>query len=323
MDRFDLMQAFVAVAEHGGFSAGGRALGVPVATVSRKIAQLEASLGAQLFTRSTRHVTLTEAGQGYAHACRRILEALRDADDQVGSTHGGPRGLLTLTAPLGFGRLHLQPVLHDFLKAHPDIQVDLHLGDDIVPLIEDGIDCAVRISPLHDSRLVARTLGHIRMMICAAPAYLRERGTPGCLADLSAHQAVGWTAAGLGRSFECLQVPGVPASLIKIPMHTRLQTRSPESAVDAAIEGLGLVQATSYQLAPALRRGALQAVLRAHEPPEVPVSLVYPSQRQLPLKLRSFVDHCAPRLQEQLNQIGHGLSSLPAPDPKRVTVTST
>lgn len=315
MDRFDLMQAFVAVAEHGGFSAASRALGAPVATVSRKIAQLEASVGAQLFTRSTRHVTLTEAGQGYAHACRHILEALRAADEQVGSTHGDPRGLLTLTAPLGFGRQHLQPVLHDFLNAHPDIQVDLHLGDEILPLIEDGMDCAVRISPLQDSRLVARTLGHIRMMICAAPAYLKARGVPANLADLRSHHAVGWTAAGLGRSFECLQTPGEAGSLLSMPMHTRLQTRSPESAVDAAIHGLGLVQATSYQLAPALLRGELLAVLRAHEPPDIPVSLVYPSQRQLPLKLRRFIDHCAPMLQERLAQLGQALERLPVAGP--------
>ena len=176
MDKFESMQAFVAVAQAGGFSAASRALGVPLATVSRKVGELEAALGVRLLERSTRQVVLTDAGRPYYDACRRLLDDLRDADESVGGEHAAPRGELTITAPVGFGRLHVQPVVLEFLQAFPDIDVRLMLVDRVVGLIDEQVDVALRISHLPDSSLVARPLGSIRMVVVASPAYLDAGG---------------------------------------------------------------------------------------------------------------------------------------------------
>jgi DNA-binding transcriptional LysR family regulator len=148
MDRFDAIGAFVAVARHGGFSAAGRALGVPVANISRKVALLEEDLGVRLFMRTTRHVALTEGGKRYFEACSRVIDDLRDADAEVTGEYRHPQGDLVITAPLGFGQQHLQPVVHEFLRVHPQVDVHLQLADHLVALVEEHVDCAVRIGAL-------------------------------------------------------------------------------------------------------------------------------------------------------------------------------
>jgi DNA-binding transcriptional LysR family regulator len=178
MDRFAAVNAFVAVARSGGFSAAARALGTPVANVSRQVALLEKELGVRLFVRTTRHVAMTEGGKRYFEACSRVIDDLRDADDEVTGEYRQPRGDLVVTAPFGFGLQHLQPVVHEFLGAYPQVNVHLQLGDRVVGLVEEHVDCALRIGTLGDSSLVARPLGTIRMVVCASPAYLAARGTP-------------------------------------------------------------------------------------------------------------------------------------------------
>jgi DNA-binding transcriptional LysR family regulator len=302
MDRFDAISAFVAVARSGGFSAASRALGTPVANISRKVALLEDDLGVRLFVRTTRHVALTEGGKRYFEACCRVIDDLRDADEEVTGEYRQPKGDLVITAPLGFGQQHLQPVVHEFLAAHPQVNVHLQLADRVVALVEEHVDCALRIGTLSDSSLVARDLGAIRMVVCAAPAYLAERGTPADLPALAEHACISWT--GLAhKTWTFTERSGDRAVERQVPVNVRVSTTTPESALQAALAGVGLVQATSYQVAPHVAQGRLVPVLAAYDSEPVPVHLVYPGKRLIPLKLRTWLDFAVPRLQQRLTLV--------------------
>jgi DNA-binding transcriptional LysR family regulator len=303
MDKLESIEAFLAVAQAGGFSAASRQLGSPIATVSRKVALLEEAIGVRLLARSTRHVALTEQGRTYYEACRRVLDDLHDADQMVAGEYRQPKGELTLTAPLGFGRRHLQPVVHEFLAAYPQIDVSLQLADRVVGLVEEHVDCAVRISALADSSLVAREVGHIGIVVCGSPSYLAEHGTPAHPQELMQHQCISWTTLGPYKAWEFRLAPEDSATPAMVPIRVRLSSTTSDSAVDAACAGLGLVQATSYQVAAMVHEGGLVPVLRAFEPPRMPVSLVYPSKRLTPLKLRAFLDFVAPRLTQRLEAV--------------------
>ena len=178
MDRLEAMAVLLAVIDTGSLSAAGRRLGMPLTTVSRKIANLEARLGTRLLTRSSRRASPTEAGRAYAAACRRILEAVGEAERAAAGEYRAPRGSLAITAPIVFGRLHVLPVAAEFLETYPEIDLRMILADRVVDLLEDQVDVAVRIGELPDSRLVATRIGAIRRIVCAAPAYLAVRGTP-------------------------------------------------------------------------------------------------------------------------------------------------
>lgn len=307
LDKFESIEAFVAVARAGGFSSAGRQLGAPVATVSRKVAQLEEAIGVRLLARSTRHVALTEQGKTYYEVCRRLLDDLHDADEMIAGEYRQPKGELTLTAPLGFGRHHLQPVVHEFLAAYPQIDVSLQLADRVVRLVEEHVDCAVRISSMADSSLVAREVGHIRIVVCASPAYLAAHGTPARPQDLLQHECISWTTLGPYKAWEFQLEADGNSALTMVPIRVRLSSTTPDSALDAARAGLGLLQATSYQVAKAVRAGELIPVLRGFEPAPTPVSLVYPSKRLAPLKLRAFLDFAAPRLKQRLEEVAQVL----------------
>ncbi len=309
MDQLESMRAFATVAREGGFSAASRALGMPLPTVSRKVAELEASLGVRLLVRTTRNVSLTDPGKTYYAACKRILDDLRDADEEVGGEYRSPRGELTITASIGFGRQHLQPIVHQFLAAYPQIDVSLVMVDRVVDLIEDHVDCAVRIAQLPDSSLVAKPLGKIQMMVVASPAYLKRSGMPKHPGELLNHHCISWTTLGPYRAWQFRLDQDGGSTIELVPIKVRLSTTSPDSAVLAALDGVGLLQATSYQVEKYLRSGELVAVLREFEVPPVPVSLVYASQRILSLKLRAFLDFASPRLTARLNEISAAVSS--------------
>ncbi len=300
MDQLESIRTFATVAREGGFSAASRALGMPLPTVSRKVAELENRLGVRLLVRSTRNVSLTDPGKTYYAACRRILDDLRDADEEVSGEYRSPRGELIITASVGFGRQHLQPIIHAFLAAYPDIDVSLMMVDRVVDLIEDHVDCAVRIAQLPDSSLIAKPLGAIQMMVVASPAYLAQAGSPTHPRELINYQCISWTTLGPFRAWE-FRMPGDVVELA--PVKSRLATTSPDSAVAAAVNGVGLLQATSYQVASHLQSGELVPVLREFETMAVPVSLVYPGQRMLSLKLRAFLDFATPRLTSRLTEI--------------------
>ena len=292
MDRFESMSTLLAVVEAGSLSAAARRLGTPLTTVSRRVAELEAHLKTRLLTRSSRRIALTDAGRSYVAACKRILDELGEAERAAAGEYSAPRGDLMITAPVVFGRLHVLPVVIDFLRAYPDIDIRMALADRIVNILEEPVDLAVRIGHLPDSSLVARRVGSIRRVICASPAYLAARGTPKEPADLGAHDCI---------TFEGMTAPEswtfpAGASEATVAIRSRLVVNTAEAAVDAAKAGVGITRVLSYQVASALDDGALILALQEFEPPPLPVNLVHVGQRLLPLKLRAFLDFATPRL---------------------------
>jgi len=296
MDRFHAMSVVVAVGEAGSFSAAARRLGMPLPTLSRRISDLEAHLNTRLFNRSTRRLSPTDAGQAYLQACKRILEEVTEAERSASGEFNAPRGDLVVSAPIVLGRLHVLPTIGAFLKAYADVRVRFVQSDRFVNLLEEHVDLAVRIGELVDSSLIAARVGSTRRVVCASPRYLAEFGTPTHPTEVSAHQVI---------SFEALMSPDIwvfksdPAE-IPIPIRPKLIVNTAEAAIDAAIEGVGMTRVLSYQVEHAIKKGALTRILKRFEPAPVPISLVYPSQRRLPLKLRAFLDFAAPRLRARL-----------------------
>jgi len=296
MDRFQFMSVFVAVGKAGGFSAAARELGMPLATVSRQVADLEAQLGVRLLRRSTRKVELTEHGKIFHAASRRILEDLREAEASVTGEFAAPRGDLAVTASMAFGRQYLQPVVLEFLAAYPQINLRLVLADRIVNLLEENIDAAVRIAELKDSNLIARPLGQVRVVTCASPAYLARRGAPRHPRELIEHDCITWSPQAPPSTWSYHEA----GKDITVPIRVRFATSTSESAAAAAEAGAGLTQAPCYLISESVRTGRLKVVLKEFVGAGTPVHLVYPSQRLLPSKLRTFIEFAAPRLVERL-----------------------
>lgn len=290
------MTVFLAAVETGSLSAAGRKLGMPLATVSRKLSDLESHLQARLINRSTRKLTLTNAGRDYVSACKRILEDVVEAERNVAGEYSAPRGELVIAAPLVFGRLHVLPVIAEFLGLHPDVDVRLSLGDRIVSLIDEHIDLALRIGVLPDSQLTATRIGSVRRVICGSPAYFTAHGMPNSPDDLRAHACVSFEALGAADAWR-FRRNGVETT---VPVRSRLIVNTAEAAIDAAIAGVGLTRVISYQVANALRAGSLQLALRDHETEPTPVSLLFDGRRRLALKLRAFIDFATPRLRASL-----------------------
>lgn len=296
MDRLEAMEVLLQVVEQGNLSAAGRKLGIPLTTVSRKIADLEGHLGARLLVRSNRHVTLTEAGQSYVAACKRILDDVAEAEQAASGAFSAARGELDVTAPLVFGRLHVLPVVTEFLRAYPEIDIRLTLADRLLHLQDDHVDVAFRIGALPDSSLRAIRVGAVRRVVCASPAYLAEHGTPVAPECLGQHQCVTFTGLGNPDRWEF----GSDGLQKSVRVRSRLMVNTAEAAIDAAIATLGLTRVLSYQIAAAQSSGHLAVVLRKYEPAPVPISLVYDGQGALPLKLRAFLDFAAQRLKDRL-----------------------
>lgn len=299
MDRFESMSILVAAVDAGSLSAAARRLGRPLTTVSRKISDLEAHLGTRLLNRSSRRLTLTDAGRSYLAACQRILEDVREAERAAAGEYSTPRGELTVTAPLVFGRLHVLPIVSEFLKAYPEIDIRLVLADRPVNLFEEGVDLAVRIGDLPDSGLIATRVGAIRRVLCASPKYFVTHGMPKNPGELTAHACV---------TFEGLMSPEAWSFMIgksktSVPIHSRLIVNTAEAAIDAAIAGVGITRVLSYQIAEAIQADKLTIALQEFEPTPWPVSLVYGGGGLVPLKLRAFLDFTAPRLKGRLVEI--------------------
>jgi DNA-binding transcriptional LysR family regulator len=296
MDRLAAMSVFVAVIEAGSFSGAGRRLRMPVPTVSRKVAELESQLAARLLTRSTRTLALTEAGQNYLSACRRILEEVAAAERGASGEYREPRGALAITAPIVLGRLHVLPVVVEFLQLYPEVNVQLNLADRSLQLLDEHLDLAVRVGELPDSALVAIRIGTLRRVVCASPAYLSRRDPPRKPPDLVDHEVVDFTLRSGAESWSF----GAARDEQRIPLRPRLVVNTAEAALDAAISGAGLTRVLSYQAAPAVKAGTLIIVLEEYEPAPVPVSLVFDRRQVLPLKLRAFLDFATPRLMSRL-----------------------
>lgn len=299
MDRLDAMAVFVAAVDEGSLSAAGRRLQMPLATASRKLADLEAHLGTRLITRSTRQLALTEAGRDYLVAAREILERVEEAEREAAGVQAAPRGELVIAAPLVFGRLHLVPVVADYLARFADVTVRLLLSDRNTNLLEEHVDAALRIGALPDSGLVALRVGEITRVACASPAYLAARGTPLTLEALRGHDCVNFDGLGAAAAWSF----AVGEATQRVPVRTRLNVTTADAAIRAAEAGVGITRLLSYQVAESVREGRLVRLLAAHEPPAVPVSLLYSRQGRLPMKTRSFLDFAVPRLQAALREI--------------------
>src|ERR1700744_3547486 len=279
MDRLEAMSVFAAVVEAGSFSAAARTLRLPLNTVSRRVADLEAHLQTRLLARSTRRLELTDTGRAYLAAARQILDLVGDAERAASGEYDTPRGDLVVTTPIAFGRLQVLPVVTDFLARFPDIQVKMLFADRNLQLIDEHIDVAVRVGHLPDSALVSARVGVVHRVVCASPSYLAGHGTPQTPDDLADH---------IGVTFENLPA-GPPwafktkgSGLAQATMRTRLTVNPAGAAVDAAAAGVGLAHVLSYQAAPALRAGRVALVLRDYEPEGLPIHLVHAGQGTLP-----------------------------------------
>jgi DNA-binding transcriptional LysR family regulator len=301
MDRIDAMRVFVAVLDEGSLAAAGRKLGRSPATVSRAVAFLEGHVGVQLLHRTTRSSRLSEAGERYAAACRRVLTDLEEADILAAGERSAPRGTLTLTAPLVSGEKVLRPILNDFLDVYPAVSANLYLLDRPVNLIDEGIDVALRIAHLPDSSMVATRVGEVRRVIVAAPSYLAKHPRIDEPGDLAKQQIIAFGQFGVD-SWSFPPVDG--STLPRIVQFTpRLVVNTVRAAVASAIEGRGVTRPLSYQVAEHVRDGRLQILLRSAEPAPLPVHVVTPQGRLSVPKVRAFVDFVVPRLRAQFARL--------------------
>jgi DNA-binding transcriptional LysR family regulator len=292
MDRFEAMAVVLAVAEAGSLSEAARRQKTPLATVSRKVSDLEAHLETKLFNRSSRALVLTDAGRSYVAASKRILADVAEAERAASGEYTTPRGELIISAPVVLGRTMLVPLIADFLKAFPAVDVQLGLQDRAVNLMEEHVDVALRIGILADSSLIAVRLGEIRRVACASPAYLKARGTPRSPAELEGHDCISFVPMVTPTSWAFTR----DGEEHRVPVHSRLQVSNLDSAVDAARAGIGITMAFSYGVEAHINAGTLTTLLDGYHPPPAPVSFVYASNRFMPGKLRAFLDFAMPRL---------------------------
>lgn len=296
IDRFDAMVVLLAVVEAGSLSAGARRLRAPLATISRKVADLERHLGAKLLLRTSRRLVLTEAGQAYVAAVRRILAQLEEAERQAAGEYSAPIGELHVTAPVVFGERHLLPVALGFLAKYPGITLRLMLADQQLSLVQEQIDVALRIGHLAESALIATRVGTVQRVICASPDYLARRGVPRRPEDLAGHDGIVFQGFAIAPEWR-YQRDSVAFAVEPRP---RLAVNTTGAAIQAALGGHGIIRVLSYQVAEELRDGRLQALLPEFAPDSLPVSLVYPAGELLPLKVRSFLDWTVPRLRARM-----------------------
>lgn len=280
------MAAFIAVAELRGFAPAARRLGVSSSTITRGVAALEDHLAIRLFQRTTRTVRLTAAGERYLERARRVLADVEEAESAARAERAEPMGRFVVAAPQLFGRREVAPLVCAFLARYPAVQGELTLADRLVSLVDEGVDVAVRIAHLDDSTLVARKLGETRRVVVGSPGYLAARGTPRSPRDLARHAIVHFGPSPAPPEWRFFR-DGREERLAVVP---RFVTNAADAAIALAEQDGGLTMALAYQVADAVKAGRLAVVLSRHEPPPLPIQLVYPSARQLSANVRCFVD---------------------------------
>ncbi len=298
MDKLKAMETFVRIVEAGSLSGAATRTGASLTSVVRTLAALEQALGARLLNRTTRRIALTDEGRDYLERCRRILADVEEAEGSLTDRRLRPTGRLALTAPVLFGRLHVAPVLTDYLVAHPEMRAELLLMDRVIDLLEEGIDLAVRIGPLPDSSLVATPLGSCRRMLCASPdfvqAHLVGLEHPSALRGQRSIRFSGLDGGNADWTFVRA------AQTVKVPLREAFATNQVDGALEACRKGLGCGRFLSYQVRDDLAAGRLVRLLPEWEPEAAPVSLLFPHSRLLSTRVRSFVDWAVPRLKERL-----------------------
>jgi DNA-binding transcriptional LysR family regulator len=282
MNRWEGLDEFVAVAECGQFTAAAERLSLSSSQVSRQIARLEERLQTRLFYRSTRRVALTEAGQTFLHHCQRLQDAREEALRAVGDLGSEPKGLLRMTCAVAYGERFIVPLVTDFMVQHPQLRVDIELSNRTLDLLHDGLDLAIRLGRLQDSRLVAARLAPRQMYLCAAPSYLQRYGRPHSLSELSQHNCL------IGSSdLWSFQTSGSDAT---VRVQGNWRCNSGQAVLEAALRGIGLCQLPDYYVLEHLRSGALVSLLDNQQPPDTAVWALYPQQRHLSPKVRQLVD---------------------------------
>jgi DNA-binding transcriptional LysR family regulator len=298
MDRLETVEIFAAVAEAGSFIGAARRLGRSPAAMTRAVAALEDRLGIRLFNRTTRAVVLTDAGARYLERARRALTEFSELELSAAGEQQVPRGLLTITAPEMFGRLHILPVVQGFMRDYPEVDVSLLLLNRIVSYIDEGIDLGLRIAHLPDSSLQAILVGHVHRICCASPDYIARHGAPRRLPDLARHAIIATTGVRPVNDRWAFERDG---ETVSVPVQPRLAVNSVQAALDAAVAGTGIVRLLSYQSATEEAAGTLVRVLEEEPQPPIPIHIVHPAGRNLALKARLFIDRAVGTLREKFS----------------------
>jgi DNA-binding transcriptional LysR family regulator len=297
MSRLHLMSVYVAVVEAEGFAGGARKLHMSPPAVTRAVAALEERLGVKLLNRTTRYVRMTEAGHKYYEDAKHIIALADEADDAALGINAEPRGQLTVTASVLFGRLYVMPGIVEYMRRYPAVEVNAQFVDRVVNMLEEGVDVAIRIAELPDSSYRALRIGSVRRVLCASPDYLDTHGIPQTPNDLLKHRII--LARGLNPNNEMRFLhDGLPQTVKLQPI---LSVSDNDSAASAAMAGLGITRLLSYQIAEPLQTGKLKIVLGEFESPPVPVHILHREGRHSSAKIRSFVDMMAERLRAELS----------------------
>jgi DNA-binding transcriptional LysR family regulator len=292
MDQLQTMKVFVAVAEEQGFAPAARRLGMSPPAVTRAVAALEKRLGVKLLNRTTRYVRATEAGLRYLEDVRRILGEIEVADEAATGINAEPRGHLAITAPVLFGRMHVMPVIVDYLRRYPETTVSAVFLDRVVNLLEEGLDVGVRIGELPDTSMRALRVGSVRMVMVASPGYLEHNGRPGVPSDLLRHSIIASSAGSNFINWRFESVTGNQTLRIK----PRLTVTNNDAAIEATREGFGITRLLSYQVAPHIADEELQPILEDYEPAPLPIHIVHREDRYASSRVRSLIDLIAERL---------------------------
>jgi DNA-binding transcriptional LysR family regulator len=301
MDRIEGMSVFAEVAERGSFSEAARRLNRSPAAVTRAVAELEERLGVRLLNRTTRAVSVTEAGQRFLAGARRVLSDLAEIEQAAIGQGRAPRGELRVTAPIVFGRRHVLPAVVKFVTQYPEVSVRMSLIDRPVDLVEEGLDVAIRIGALADMSAIATRVGSLRRVTVAAPGYLKRHGRPSSPRDLSRHATIAF--AGMDGMDRWRLAGGTVAAI-----RPRLIVNTAEAAIDAARAGFGITRVLSYQAVAALADRSLVRLLREHEGEDIPVHVLYPDGRHPPPKLRAFLDALVPQLRQRCEEIARSVN---------------
>lgn len=292
MDKFEAMRVFVEVADASSFSGASRKLGLSAPAVTRAIGRLESTMGVRLFERTTRHVRLTDSGARFFDDARRILEEVEQAEAMAAGSYAEPKGVLSVTAPVLFGQMHIAPIMTDYLQNNPSVTVRALFYDRISNLLEEGLDVAIRIGPLKDSSLYATCVGHVQRVVCASPEYLKVRGIPRHPTELSDHSIILASTVEPTTSWKFDTAVGNES----VRIYPRLYCCQNGTAISAALQGFGITRLMSYQVGEELKKGSLVRILRDFELAPLPVNIVYFGGRKANAKIRSFIDLAVERL---------------------------
>lgn len=292
MDKLRCIETFIEIAECGSLTAAAVALDISLPTTVRRLAELEENLGVRLFNRTTRRIHLTDEGHRYLPICKMALGQLEEAEEALINAKAIPAGKLVVTAPVLFGRLHVAPLITQFMRSHPELAVELLLLDRNIDMIDEGVDVAVRIGHLTDSNLHGVNVGFLKRVLCASPEYLKLNGTPRHPEALNAHALVRfsgrsvlseWQFRDSGQAFTVRQAP-------------RFTTNSVDAAINACADGLGIGAFLSYMVQASVKDDKLRPILRRFETDPIPITMLYPHSKLMSARVRSFIDFAAPHL---------------------------